>query len=473
MANKITTGGSSSGIANVNTDFELLVALSKVLAKAGYAALVGQNDAGTVTGAAQARAIRASLQQRMSAGIDTLLDSDIFNYVAQHSGKSTLSNTNFSTVFGSGFFQLNSGALTTTGSGTLYQTRQFFPIPYEGGLILEMNIQVSAVGGTNQEFYVGWFLSSSATAIPLDGVYFKVNSTGIFGVSNSNGSETSTSVFTATLSANTNAKFKIVVNARSIDFYVNDVLQASQACGAGLGSSIYFPALPVGFQFRNTGVASVGTILKIANYAIWSNDTNSGKPYQTIKALQGNSYQGQQGGTMGSNANYANSTNPGAAVATNTTAALGTGLGGQFWETDTLAVTTDGIICSYQNPAAAAGVPGKNLIVNGVWIDSYIQTALTGGGYNDQWSIAYGHTAVSLATAEAAAAKAPRRVSIGSRTVASGLVALSQLTRLYIQFVNPIVVYPGEFFAIVKKKVGTAPSAGVVAHNITIDHYLE
>lgn len=37
-----------------------------------------------------------------------------------------------------------------------------------------------------------------------------------------------------------------------------------------------------------------------------------------------------------------------------------------------------------------------------------------------QFSLAYGHTAVSLATAEAANAKAPRRISLGYATWAVG-----------------------------------------------------
>lgn len=56
-----------------------------------------------------------------------------------------------------------------------------------------------------------------------------------------------------------------------------------------------------------------------------------GVNYATSPSIAGNrmygSYQGLSGGTMGSLALYANNTNPTAAVATNTTAALGVGLG--------------------------------------------------------------------------------------------------------------------------------------------------
>jgi len=181
------------------------------------------------------------------------------------------------------------------------------------------------------------------------------------------------------------------------------------------------------------------------------------------------SYQGMGGGTMGSLANYANSANPTAAVPTNTTAALGTGLGGQFWETATLAANTDGIICSYQVPTPTVNVQGRRLVVKRVKIDSYIQTALTAGGFNEQWTIAFGHTSLSLATTEATAAKAPRRVVLGSRSVAATAAALTQLSTIELDLsAAPIYVNPGEFFAIVKKIVGTAGSAGTIAHTIAV-----
>lgn len=45
---------------------------------------------------------------------------------------------------------------------------------------------------------------------------------------------------------------------------------------------------------------------------------------------------------------------------------------------------------------------------------------------------------------------------------------LTQLPQIEIDLGDaPIFVNPGEFIAIAKKKVGTAPTAGVMAHNIT------
>lgn len=48
--------------------------------------------------------------------------------------------------------------------------------------------------------------------------------------------------------------------------------------------------------------------------------------------------------------------------------------------------------------------------------------------------------------------------------------ALTLLAEVSMRFdMAPIVVNPGEFIAVAKKNIGTAPSAGVVGHVITLD----
>lgn len=133
------------------------------------------------------------------------------------------------------------------------------------------------------------------------------------------------------------------------------------------------------FKHRIVGGAASGALQA---YIGAYNVRQGGVNFATVPSTSGSrtlgSYQGLSGGTMGSLANYANSTNPTAAVPTNTTAALGTGLGGQFWETASLAVNTDGIIQSYQVPAVTVNLQGKRLVIRGIGLMSYIQTVLVG-----------------------------------------------------------------------------------------------
>lgn len=51
-------------------------------------------------------------------------------------------------------------------------------------------------------------------------------------------------------------------------------------------------------------------------------------------------------------------------------------------------------------------------------INAVVTAAITGGPVIYAYSLAYGHTAVSLATTESATTKAPRRLPVGIQTFA-------------------------------------------------------
>jgi hypothetical protein len=184
---------------------------------------------------------------------------------------------------------------------------------------------------------------------------------------------------------------------------------------------------------------------------------------------------------MGSLSTYTNSTNATAAAPSNTalTANLVAGLGGQAWETFTtgLALNTDGLILSYQVPAVGVNAQGRRLKINGVKLSAFVQTVLVGGGFNSTFTLNFGHTAVSLATAEAATTKARRVVLLPelTQTVAvtqAANTAVSQFSPVA-TFANPIYVNPSEFVSIAVKHIGTAATAGVIAYNIQLDYSWE
>jgi hypothetical protein len=193
----------------------------------------------------------------------------------------------------------------------------------------------------------------------------------------------------------------------------------------------------------------------------------------------GKAYQGQDGDTMGSLGVAVNAAPAAAAALVNATAAAQfTGLGGVAQVLPTLASGTDGILFSYQNPVPAAGVPGKTLVVTGLSIDAIVTTALTGGPCAYVMTAAFGHTAVSLATTETgsfvtATTKAPRRVTLGCL----GFVATAAIgaggNRIIVQFKSPLVINPGEFFAITARNLGTVTTLGAIAFAAMIDHYFE
>jgi hypothetical protein len=357
------------------------------------------------------------------------------------------------------------------------QTYAFFPSVATFPLYAQITVQFPFAPVASNICEWGFGIAATGTAAPTDGIFFRLTAAGeLRGVMNFGGTETVTAVmnFSTLIGVNATAITVVEVCEADATFWIDDVIVGQILVPAGQGAATSAQNLPLMMRCYNTGATGSAQQLKVGQVNVSLGECNSVKLWKEIRVIGGgHSSQGQTGQTLGTTANYANSANPTAAVPTNTTAALAVGFGGQFWETDTLAVTTDGIVQSYQNPAGTATALGKNLMISSIQIDSMIQATLTGGGYVASWSLAYGHTAVSLATAEGIGTKAPRRVPLGFQAVASGAATPSLLASVTKTFDPPICVYPGEFVQCVKKKIGTAPSAGVVAHSITFGGYFE
>ncbi len=473
MAGFRIEGNTSGNVAEVDASNQLLVKLPSGAVAADMAgiAMFSENDPGSKTGSRYVYSPETDEDYRLRIAEDVIYDTEIFNYTTQNTGKHFYANTTLTNAWTAAGLITNSGNVTTTTTGTNFGTYAEFPLIGSTSLYCEIEASLTAQPTANTIVDFGLFRRGAANPYaPTDGVYFRLTSAGLKGVINSNGTETTTSTLGFTYTNSEVHQFTISCHDRKTQFWIDNVLYGVIDTPLGQGQPFMSASLPLSVRHAITGGAA-GAALSFAlrDYTVSIGGTGVSATASIMGQRIFGSYQGLSGGTMGSLANYANSANPTAAVPTNTTAALGIGLGGQFWETDTLAVTTDGIIDSYQVPAGTANVQGRRLVLRRIKIESYVQTALTGGGYVAQWALAFGHTAVSLATAEAAAAKAPRRVPLGNHTVASGAVALTELKTISLDFGDaPVFVNPGEFIAVVKKKVGTAPSAGVIAHTISM-----
>ena len=138
--------------------------------------------------------------------------------------------------------------------------------------------------------------------------------------------------------------------------------------------------------------------------------------------------------------------------------------------------TADGILCSYQVPLGTSILPGKSLYVTGVAIDGIVTTVLVGNATPIIYvaGIAFGSTNVSLATTEAAAAKAPRRLAIGIQQYAAAAAVGVQGARLQDDYTcSPIVVQPGEFFQVVLRNIGAVTTTGAITFSVAITGYFE
>ncbi len=496
----IQGGSSTAGKANVDSNYNVMTTNpgfdsggnSQGGGSLNAPAMYSEVDDGTLTGVRETLSPEVDKDYRLRVANDYVLDQELFNYTAQNTGKHTFTFTTLAATIGASGITTNSGSITTTTTGLTFGTFAMFPVGGTQNIICETSVAFSAQPNANTVIDFGLFQRGATTAFaPLDGIYFRMNSAGVYGVINSGGSETvaqcmiDKGVNPFVYTNNAVNRYLIQASNVSTTFWVNNYKVAEILNPVGTNFCCKSQALPWSFRHAIVGgAAGAVTQALFSDYRVHIRGPQYADQLGNVGNRVLGSYQGLSGGTMGSLANYANSANPTAAVPTNTTAALGTGLGGQFWETATLALNTDGIICSYQVPAGSSTVQGRRLKITGINLASYIQTVIAGGPFICQYSLAFGHTAVSLATAESASmatatTKAPRRIALPDFTqVVTAAQAVSTLVSqpggADIDFEHgPIYVNPGEFVALVTKHIGTVGTSGVIGHVVKFDYAWE
>ena len=477
----------STGVgAGVDAQNRIKIVLPLAENSDGGVRIHGENDNGFILGTASLKSPEIDVDYRMRTSTDVLLDEENFSYTSQNTGKHSYRNTTMVNAWNVGGLTTNNTNITTASTGTLFSTYSYFPIKGTQTLSCDMQVSFSSAPVTNTIIDFGLFTPSVTNPYaPSDGVFFRLTSAGLIGVVNYNGVETQTGVFPTSstnstpwgYSPNKKYQFILYVTPRLVEFWINDdgdvYKYAELSTPTAYGQPCASSSQP--FSVRHAivgGAASSALSMQLSRYNVRVGGAAAFTTLSTEGLRLFGSYQGLSGGTMGSLANYANSTNPTAAVPTNTSAALGTGLGGQFWETATLAVNTDGIICSYQVPSGTVATAGRRLVIRGIGLSSYIQTVIAGGPFINQYSLAFGHNAISLATTESANTKAPRRVPLSGFTQAvTAAQTVSTIVQQQDRFHDfgdaPIIVNPNEFVQLVVKRIGTAATSGVIAHVVT------
>lgn len=469
--------GPSGNEAEINSDNELHIAPTQTVNKAGYMVLSAEFDDGSVTGNREILPIGVSPENRLSVGMDSLGFNDQFNYAAQDSNNYRYPVATQTIAHSNGYVILNNGLTTGTNTNSAIQTYKSFPLIGGFGLHLGCAALHSIAPQTGATTEWGLFTATlPGGAVPTDGAYFRFTSSGTFrAIINYNGVETQSGDL-AVPAFGVNQLYDILVNEETCVFQVNGVSVFDIDTPTGQGQPFMCGAIPFTARHYIVGSAPSSPMsFKISDIDVNFTDLQTNKSWPHILASYGHSaYQGQSGGTLGSTALYTNSLAPGTgAAATNTTAALGSGLGGQFSVQPTLAASTDGIISSYQNPLGSPTQTPRTLIISGVKINGAVSTLFIGGPVVYAFSLAFGSTAVSLATAESATTKAPRRIPLGIQTYGVTSIVGVVGQDINVKFESPVVVYPGEFVQVVAKNIGTVTSAGVITLLISFDGYVE
>lgn len=475
----IIKSGIDGNLVGVDANNNMLVNLPLSAETAGFVTLSADNDFGTITGERYVLSPEVSGDYRIRTGVDQMLFNELFPGAALNTGLWTSPVTTMTLTVAGGFANLNAASSLAINAVARLSSYRSFPCykSYTTYFEKELNFTSLPVIGNVCEWGA---IIATGTAAPTDGAFFRYNAVGEFRcVINNNGVETQSETLDATtlVGVNTTHAFLIYVMSNKALFWIDNILVAIIDAPAGQGTTTSSQNLPLTFRNYNSTATSTAQVMKVSMVNVTLSDMNATKPWASIIAgAGGNASQGQTSGTMGSTALYTNSLAPGAGAAmTNTTAALGSGLGGQFSALPTLAANTDGIVCSYQVPLGTSTVPGKSLYVRGIKVDSVVTTVLVGNATPVIYfySIAYGHTAVSLATAEAATTKAARRKPLGINTFAAAAAVGTQGAEVKTDLDVPIVVQPGEFIQVVAKNVGAVTTTGVITFLVEFDGYFE
>jgi len=475
MAGFRIEGNTSGNVAEVNASNELKVALSKVVANIGGALNFSENDPGDISGTPFLRSPETSKDFRLRVGVDTLLLNETFNYAAQNTGTMAMIATTMTASYGATGVTLNASAITTLSTGAMVKSYKRLPILGASSLYGEITCLFTVVPTSNQVIEIGCFDVAAATTVALlDGVFFRINDGEMRGVICNNASETQTATMTLPTFAEMH-RYVVSIGEREIRFWVDDVLYGSLDTPVGLGSPLASGSAPLAARVYHKAVAPL-TIqqLRISKMVASMADYHTSKPWSAQMAGMGMmGIQGAGGMTQGSTANYVNSTVPASATLSNTAAGYTT-LGGQFQFAAVAGAETDYALFAYQVPAATAALTGRTLYITGVSIDTFnTVVAVATTATIMQWGIGIGSTAVSLATAEAATTKAPRRLALGvqSFAVASPVGFLAATLRANFE---PIVVNAGEFVhVILKMPVATATATEVFRGIVRIESYWE
>jgi hypothetical protein len=392
---------------------------------------------------------------------------------------------NFSTVQG-----------TTSAHGAFMRTYQYFPLVNTAPLAIEFYFgQFTAQMISGEVWLMGIGLPTAATTVPTDGVWMRLTTAGLEGVISFNGTPATTSFTVPKTLASfvTGQMYKalIVIGEREVEYWIDDVLIGEQAIPTGNGVPWLSGSQPAFMMKYNTGNVTNTNTMRVARVGVTLMDVATTKPWAHAQGGMGMNAAILQNGmnattvvpTTAGNTNQVilPTTQAGSNSAPNAAMA---GLGGQFLMTaqaTNVAAAGDMIGCYYLNPVPSINITGRNLYITGVTITC----ANTGAAVATTptllvWGLAWGHTAVSLATAETgtfvtATTHSPRRIPLGMCSAAVG-TAVGGLYSNEIRrtFDAPIVVRPGEYIATtVRFRVGTATASQEVFYTVMFNGYWE
>jgi hypothetical protein len=487
MAGFRIEGNTSGNVAEVTAQNAMRVAHGDDSAVGGILATTARADGGLITGQVLDIDPEADQDSRLRVGLDRIEFQETWAGAALNSAQWQSNVTTAATAIADSSLALNSANSAAANAVARVSSYRHFQLQSPGVLTADFDMRVltTAPGTANTTWEAGFFVATG-TAAPNDGVLVRMNAAGEMRlVVNYAGAETQSAPIPystspagwpgggAILPLNDSRAVTLTMHSEAARLWINGILVAEVPRQVGNASLCRSQALPFTVRLYNGAVApATATQLRIGPVAI--STSGAGANVLTAPELAtlsgGGGYQGQSGMTMGSTANYANSAAPANATLSNTAAGYAT-LGGQYAFAAPLGAETDYAIFAYTVPAPAAGSINKSLLIHGVRIDAVnTGAAVATTATVLQWSLGVGSTAASLATAEAATTRAPRRIPLGVQSWVVGSAIGAPVEALVWTFRGGLLAEPGSVVhAIVKVPVGTATASQIIRGVVSFD----
>lgn len=495
MAGFRIEGNTSGNVAEVNAANQLKITAETDVANnpanVGSIKFFTENDSGSATGIPYLKSPETSPDYRLRTGTDSVLFTDNFNSTTQNTNLWAYTSATLTAAQpGAGTLNFSAVQGTTAAHGAFMRSYQYFPLVNTAPISCEFFFQqANAPLVANEVWLMGLGLPSAATTVPTDGAWVKITTAGLVGVISYSGTQTESGILKAfnSLTLGESYKLTIVVAENEIEYWLDDTYLGEQLVPTSNGTPFMASSAPVFMMKYNTGTVANTNTMRVARVGVTLFDIDTARPWSVTNSVMGqNAYVGQNGHTMGSTQATGTITTGSSpllptATAGSNTAANSVGLGGVGAFNAVAAAATDIVANSYQNPAPSINITGRNLIVKGIKISAINTGAVVATTPTTiQWSIAFGHTAVSFATTESASfatgtTHAPRRVVLGFQYAPIGAVIGQPYTSdIYMPFDSPIVVRPGEFLATMAKiVVGTATASQTITYAVTYDANFE
>jgi hypothetical protein len=469
---------------NLDAGGNVKVALNNTPAYVGGVRLQSENDAGTLTGVPYLKAPETSMDYRLRVGVDTILFTDSFNALVQNT---TLWSYASATVVmaqgGGGTLNITGG--TAASQGASLRSYQYFPIIGTAPLAVDINMgQFTTPLAANEIFVAGFGVPISSSAPPTDGVYFQITSAGVIGVLAYNGSFTQSGILEdfSNFALNELHNYMIVVGETEIEFWKDSILLGQMGTPHANGQPFMSAAAPVFVQKYCSGAVTNTCSMRVSDITVTLMDINTTKAWAHLQACQGLALYNQPNGftttaTGTKTSIWANNTAPTAVALSNTGGAF-IGLGGIGAVLPTLAVASDGILFSFLNSTGGVNSSGRNLVITGVTLQGAVSVILAGGPVTYAYALAYGHTSISLATAETLSfvgttTHAPKIVALGMDNFVATAPVGTLGTRISLTLTTPIVVRSGEFVQLIARNIGTVTTTGAITFVASYDGYWE